>query len=101
MVTSDGKSQGWICVHQESVSFVFWQSLFLKQLKILRARFRLLDESKRLPSEKEKGEKDFVPVHICPLGILTFADVSFLIYRRGIIVSDFSSLIGVFQYLMK
>lgn len=101
MVTSDGKSRRWICVHQESVGFIFWQSLFLKQLKILRAGFRLLDESRRLPSEKEKGEKDFVPVRICPLAILTFVDVSFLIYRRGIIISDFSSLIGMFWYLMK
>lgn len=54
MVTSDGKSQGWICEHQESVGFIFWHGLFLEQLKILRTKFRLLDETQRLPGEKER-----------------------------------------------
>lgn len=74
------------------MGFIFWQSLFLEQLKILRAKFRLLDKSKRLPGEKEKGERDLISVHLCPLGILTFWNVSFLIYRIGIITSVSSSL---------
>lgn len=68
----DGKSQGWVYEHQESVGLIFWQGLFPKLLKILRAKFRFLDETQRLPDEKEQRERDFVLVHIGPQGILTF-----------------------------
>lgn len=81
--------------------FIFSQGPFLEQLKMLRAKFRFLDDTQRLPNEKEKGERDFIIVHISPLGILTFGNVSFLNSRRGITISDSSSsLIGVFQYLI-
>lgn len=53
---------------------------------MLRAKFRFLDDTQRLPNEKEKGERDFVIVHISPLGILTFGDVSFLNSRIGITI---------------
>lgn len=53
MVTSDGKSRGWIWERQES-DFPLWQALFLEQLKILRAKFRLLGEPKRFPGEKKR-----------------------------------------------
>lgn len=86
MVTSDGKSQGWICEHQESVGFIFWQGLFLEQLKILRTKFRLKD---CLVRRRE------------PLGILTSGDVSFLISRIGIITSDSLSLVGLSECLVK
>lgn len=54
------------------MDFIFWQGLFLKQLKMLRVKLRLLDKTQRLSDEKEKGERDFAPVHIELLGILTF-----------------------------
>lgn len=100
VVTSDGKSRGWIWEHQES-DFTLWQALFLEQPKILRAKFRLLGESKRLPGEKEKRKRDLVPVHLGPLGILTHWDVHFLLYRIGIILPDFSSLTGICGCFMK
>lgn len=78
------------------MSFIFSQSPFLEQLKMLRAKIGFLDDTQRLPNEREKGERDFITVHISPLGILTFGDVSFLNSRIGITISDSSSfLIGV------
>lgn len=66
VVTSDGKSRVWMCEHQESVGFVFWQGLFLEQLKILKAKFKLLVETQRLTDEKQKRERGFVPVCVGP-----------------------------------
>ena len=54
-----------------------------------------------MPDERAKEEQNFVLVHICPLGVLTCEDVSFLVSRIGIVISDSSSLIGVFRCLMK
>lgn len=54
-----------------------------------------------MPDERAKGEEDFVLVRIGPLGVFTCEDVSFLVSRIGIVISDSLSLAGVFRCLMK
>lgn len=82
--------------------FISSQGPFLEQLKMLRGKLTFLYDTQRLPSEKEKGERDFVTVHISLLSILMFGDVSFLNSSIEITISDSSSsLIGVFQYLIR
>lgn len=54
---------------------------------MLRAKFRFLDDTQRLAGKK-KERNFFFTVHISPLDILAFWDVSFLISRIGIVRSD-------------
>jgi hypothetical protein len=50
------------------VGFIFWQCLFLEQMKIQRTSFRILDEIQRLTG---KLEKVLLSVHIGYQGIFT------------------------------